>query len=163
MTKLITILFLTSVVVTGCVFGAPASVKNNESLPQEEIDISEWKTYRNEEFGFEFKYPADLEVLDLKYNRIGIGKNFNNPEAIGYKYLGEIIFEILIKDENAGNDGSTLLKNLKIGNWELEYSENVQGIDEVDVYLLDYDSKIILKILENTETSYIENIIESIK
>jgi len=27
-----------------------------------EIDTSNWKTYRNEEFGFEFKYPEECEV-----------------------------------------------------------------------------------------------------
>lgn len=29
---------------------------------EEEIDTSNWKTYRNEEFGFEIKYPKDWEA-----------------------------------------------------------------------------------------------------
>ena len=38
-----------------------------EELKVEDVDTSSWKTYRNEEFGFEFKYPNDifnLQVLD---------------------------------------------------------------------------------------------------
>src|SRR3989344_7895270 len=27
--------------------------------------ISDWKTYRNEEYGFEFQYPNNLEIIDL--------------------------------------------------------------------------------------------------
>ena len=31
-----------------------------------EIDISDWEIYRNEEFGFEVKYPEDWELIYLK-------------------------------------------------------------------------------------------------
>ena len=34
------------------------------------IDISSWKTYRNEEYGFEFEYPEDFELDDSKSDKL---------------------------------------------------------------------------------------------
>ncbi len=36
---------------------------DGELKPEEEIDTSNWKTYRNEEYGFEFKYPEECNIL----------------------------------------------------------------------------------------------------
>lgn len=37
--------------------------KELEELELEEIDTSNWKTYRNEEYGFEVKYPEGWEIV----------------------------------------------------------------------------------------------------
>lgn len=45
----------------------------------EPTDTSDWKTYRNEEYGFEVKYPRDWEIFEMldkqKYGREGITLN----------------------------------------------------------------------------------------
>jgi hypothetical protein len=37
----------------------PVPLATTKEEQEEKIDISNWKTYRNEEFGFELRYPED--------------------------------------------------------------------------------------------------------
>jgi len=53
-----------------------------------EIDTSEWKTYRNEEYGFEIKYPKNFTIAE-KGNKI----EFNFPKA---EYQGTQLFDVSI-------------------------------------------------------------------
>ena len=41
-----------------------------------EIDTSGWKTYRNEEYGFEFKYPEDWTIINNDFRK---NISFNDP------------------------------------------------------------------------------------
>jgi len=54
---------------------------NNDS----EIDISNWKTYRNEEYGFEVEYPEEWELIyleDFYPGNIGVVLRSSNYEPI---------------------------------------------------------------------------------
>ena len=48
--------------------------------PRLETETSDWKTYRNEEYGFEFKYPADWKYQSIEKRSSGyyIAKVFND-------------------------------------------------------------------------------------
>lgn len=39
-----------------------SQITQQEVIAQDEADVSDWKTYRNKEYGFEFGYPPDLFV-----------------------------------------------------------------------------------------------------
>jgi len=102
-----------------CVKSDKAVIKNINTNVEEKIDASDWLTYKNEEYGFEFKYPADWKVqLDDNEKGITIGypgwrdgvpeggrvifiyrrdislkdfiKEYNNSEIIGGKPIATI-------------------------------------------------------------------------
>lgn len=53
-----------------------------ETTESSEIDTSDWKTYRNEEYGFEVRYPSHYEISNLVYTNIGPAITSENVEII---------------------------------------------------------------------------------
>ena len=53
-------------------------------IPTSTLDISNWKTYRNVEYGFEFKYPESLEIYDygsIEERLLGVSLTLKNHTA----------------------------------------------------------------------------------
>lgn len=74
----------------------PAITENNQAAvltptPTLQDEIADWKTYKNDEYGFEIKYPSDFYTnpLDAKYDQNTTDVRLNNPfelESIKFNY-----------------------------------------------------------------------------
>ena len=138
----------------------------------EKIDTSNWHTYRNEEFGFEFKYPVDWIVeenrnpttyladrlLELRPKKI----DEDNKNLIFYVIVSEIASDpkkwYQTKYENPGaiKDYRGETKELKINNLDAYYV--VEDKDEYiqNIYIIS-KHKILIRSTFRSERDYSGN------
>ena len=89
MPKLLTILLTSTLFLSGCIL-VGQKVSQSELQPEQvatstsdEIDTSDWKTYRNEEYGFEFRYPGNWRISYDKSDGVNLGL-YENGLQISY-------------------------------------------------------------------------------
>jgi|SRR3989338_1558984 len=104
-------------VVSACVKKSIVNTNQNQNTntvtTTEEIDKSDWKTYRNEEYGFEFKYPGEwsIDKYDKKILVYYDGWREGLPEggsALDIR-INNITIDQFIKDYNYSDPVSQII------------------------------------------------------
>ena len=97
--------------------------KNSEAgVITNEIDTSDWLTYRNEELGFSFRYPEDWSFIETDDKII---KFFPPGKDLSYEYNGDIVVSVEnpngldIKSFYNGKDRNNLFTEAEDGYEEL--------------------------------------------
>ncbi len=96
---------------------------NEEDSDSNEIDISDWKTYRNEEYGFEIKYPGDWRETKQKE-----GKFLFEFDNHGY-------FWIIISKNNKNLDIKGIKEDFyKNNEYSYQYIDNFLELNNMHIY-----------------------------
>ena len=154
-TKLIIVILTIFAVLTTVLFienkyNNTTNAENNDfeyvqlKFPENDLDISDWETYRNEELGFEVKYPENWEVLERTKNEFS-----DNP---GFVFLpkerqkiddrGTYLFiqkkqEVSLENDNnkfINNNIVGLIVDYKLGVWD-ESRKKLDNRDVLQKYL----------------------------
>ena len=108
-------------------------------------DTSDWKTYQNEEFGFEIRYPEIYSVEDISKKAIG-----DDPTKYPWYSRTGFALSYIIFDEYPTSKGGVAF-DLKIlntidkdkiksaGGWESIKENGVRKIGDLDIYLYSID------------------------
>ena len=122
-TILILILLTLGLVVSGCLKKPVVNQNANANTNTSEIDTSDWKTYRNEEYGFEVRYPGEWEVENeekdiIKFwsvERLTIDHNFYPPDFLIKINLTNLGLEDWVKKMELNNGGFDRKENFNNG------------------------------------------------
>ena len=150
--------------------GQSSDVGNQQS---EIINTKDWQTYRNEEYGFNFKYPQEWQVENLNKRSIGV---FPFGKIQGIEYNGDVVFFIRdringqdIEDVYNGSIGPELFKSATGGYSQINiqgnkaiYFKNVMGLMPSDIVIVALKNKFI-EISANNHYDIFRAILNSLK
>lgn len=126
----------------------------------EKIDTSNWQTYRNEEYGFEFKYP-NIYLSDCSkiQNELSISISDTEKEDCYSWPDGRIGigFEIYDKNKPDFHYDSYSIKKVKLNNQEIDQVIGYYEIKGSEGEILSYHpkSKVILSLIPYKNDKYI--------
>jgi len=115
-------------------------VEDNENNDISEVDTSNWNVYKNEEYGFEIKYPKDWKY---KIQEGGLGMDYGinfidseNKNNFIFFNLGPASYSVKDADKHAQKDFE--IRDLKIESKEDVIIDGIKGVK----YISDYDNPI---------------------
>jgi len=112
------------------------NILSNLKLYSSSVDTSNWKTYRNEEFGFEIKYPNGWGIIDesVDSNSLSVYIGDKSKYGKGYGYDGDIFlfarYEAISSIEELVNKKGSQFSDKKV-NIEDIYIDGVEAFKTV--------------------------------
>lgn len=157
--QLIFILLISTLILNGCNFVVLSENNENENVilnpptadeeSQENIDTSGWEIYRNEEYGFEFKYPKEWEVF----------KQAESPPWV------KVVLQnnLTVSNLPMGFENAELLDNVTINNQVYSRSLIDRTIYKQHVIILDNGYYIYYTFQDAKQLKIMENILFSFR
>ncbi len=173
LTILTLIVLAFSLVVSGCLKKSVANQNTNQPVNEnqninatttEEIDTSDWLTYKNKEYGYELKYPKDWKIQDEVKNNVILfkdksGLTISTQYELGYgtppdeETRGLVLSgkKVIAKDWTLEDDGRIIQYHFieKIPNW-IECSSTLTSCNMIDLKASSKEDFEVLEEMINT-------------
>jgi len=142
----------------------PVGTGIQETATTTEIDTADWKTYRNEEYGFEFKYPGEWVLNEIEN---GISVKYSKDWQFGMKQ-GFSPFSVIITNKSLEGfiksyeddflDGVPLTRIISQEGYILDrqsgtklIGNNAAGINTYYIFVIYNQKKYLISFNENEE------------